>query len=327
MIVVVAPEPEAAWLEPLIASADEQVVLLTVGRWRSIALRVVVRLWVRGAADRRIRARLGVRRLADRMAARRLPAEVTAVYAPSFAARRTFAAAAARGGGVRLVLVEDLPWLRELHDDLDRAVAAHPEAPFLQRFRATAHDVGRQEAEWVLAHQQLVFGHWALRRRLHAGVPADRVALCPWVAVPAATAAPTRRTPPDPPLVLLLAGTGAARSGLLEAVEAVRRLPGTQLLVRGGEALEPREVLEVPGVRLSTAHERATLQGVDAVLAPAWCEAYPQEPHLAAAIGMPVVATARAAGAVDVAASGGALVDPGDVDGLVAACRALLKGC
>ena len=323
MIVIVAPEPKAAWLEPLIAAADSPAVVLTFGRWRSLALRVAVRLWVRGAADRRIRARLAVRRLADRMAARRLPPAAAVVYAPSFAARRTFAAAAARGGGTRLVLVEDLPWLRELHDDLDRAAARHPEAPFLQRFRAPARDLGRQEAEWVLAHQQLVFGHWALQRRLHAGVPAEQVALCPWVApttphgpVPALTGAP---------LVLLLAGTGAARSGLLEAVAAVRRLPGTRLLVRGGEALEPRWVLDEPGVRISTAQERATLEGVDAVLAPAWCEAYPDEVPLAAANGIAVIATARAGGVVDVAACG-TLVEPGDVDGLLAACRALLDG-
>jgi hypothetical protein len=321
VIVVVAPEPHASWLQHLIATADQPVVVLTFGRWRRLAQRIAVRMWVRGAADRRIRARLAIRRLADRYAARRLPGDVAVVYAPSFAARRTFAAAAARSATTRVVLVEDLPWLRELHDDLDRAAAHHPEAPFLQRFRAPARDVGRQEAEWVLAHRQLVFGHWAQQRRLLAGVAAQRVALCPWIA-PSLRAGDTAPGGTRDARVLLLAGTGAARAGLLEAVEVVRRLHGTQLLVRGGEALEPRWVLDVPGVRLVTEQERAMLDGVDLVIAPAWCEAYPDEVPRAAARGIPVVATARAAGAVNVTAT----VEPGDVDGLVAACRGILGG-
>lgn len=320
MIVVVVPEPTAPWLAQLRDGVrPEPMVMLGLGRWRRVALRIALRLWVRGAADRRIRARLLTRRLVDRVAARRLPEGTTTIYAPSFAARRTFAAAAARGGGIRRVLVEDLPWLRELHDDLDRAAAHHPDAHFLQRFRAPQRDLAHQEAEWVLADQQLVFGHWALRRRSAAGVAAEKVLLWPWDPQPAPARPPARRSGPP---TLLLAGPGAARGGLLEAVEVIRRMPGAQLLVRGGEALQPADVLNVAGVRISTDQERAALHGVDAVLAPAWCEAYPEEVPRAAAVGIPVIATARAAGAVDIAACG-ALVEPGDVEGLLAACLAV----
>ena len=334
MIVVVVPEPSAVWLPQLAAAAagdEERVVLLALGGWRATLLRLAVRTWVRGAADRRIRARLATRRLVDRWAAMRVPDAATTIYAPSFAARRTFAAAALRTGAVRCVLIEDLPWLRELHDDLDRAAARHPDAHFLQRFRAPAHDLAHQEAEWVLAHEQLVFGSWALERRMLAGVPPDRVALWAWAAQSVADrmsgrAGAGRRQGPASSgrVVLLLAGPGAARGGLLEAVAAVSRIPGAELLVRGGEALEPRAVLDIPGVRTSTEEERATLCRIDAVLAPGWCEAYPGEVVLAASLGIPVIATTRAAGAVDVAACG-TVVEPGDVEGLLAACRALRR--
>ncbi|HWN72078.1 MAG TPA: hypothetical protein VNM90_30775, partial [Haliangium sp.] len=61
--------------------------------------------------------------------------------------------------------------------------------------------------------------------------------------------------------------------------------------------------------------QRRHLSGVDLVLAPAWCEAYLDEVATAGALGVPVVATLRAAGWVAPAHE----IAPGDVQGLGAA--------
>src|SRR5579872_441830 len=145
MIAIVAPEPKLFWLAPLLADlrgAETVVVfappMIGAARWAS-------RSWTRGRADRQMAARSFLRRLTDELAARWLPADTQAIYAPSLAARAVFAVAAARG--IPRVLIEDLPWFRQLHDDLDAAAARWPACRFLSRYRAPAALVARQEIE------------------------------------------------------------------------------------------------------------------------------------------------------------------------------------
>jgi hypothetical protein len=322
VIAVVLAEP-CPWLDGVLArvAPGEPRVVLTP--WVPVAFRVAQRAWARGDAARRQRGRLAWRRVADRLAAPRLPEGARLVIAPSGAAERTFAAARARG--VATLLLHDLPMLRRLHEDLDAAARRHPDAPFLRRFRAPARDVARQEVERVLADRVVVRGVFARSALLEAGVPAARI-----VASGESPVAPRRLTPagpgsaPAPAHVrVLLAGLATTRSGTREALAAIAGRRGVELLVRAGEGLDPPGLPDRRDVRRATRREAETLDGVAAVLAPAWCESYAPEVALAAARGVPVVATARAAGHVDLARAG-AEVAPGDVDGLRAALDAYL---
>jgi hypothetical protein len=235
-------------------------------------------------------ARFRLRRLAARLAAAGLPEGVRTVVAPSLAARELFARA--RALGARCVLVEDLPLLRALHDDLDRAAALHPAADFLRNHRARAADVARQEAERVLADEVWVRGAWAAGRLQAAGVPGERLRTWP---APAPDPAPPPRLPPRG-RVLLLAGNAAARSGALEALALLEARPAWSLWARGGEGAEPA-LLRHPRVRRVGREAQRSLAGVDVVLAPALCETYPEEVERAVRLGLPVLATDRAAGA------------------------------
>ena len=154
MIAIIAPEP-AAWLSSVVEAARAlgpvwlfapfavpvpppsflparlqapwrrrhlafDARLRTVPGW--LAAEAGLRRWAGARADRLIRGRMLSRAAVDALAARLLPEGVTAVVAPSFSARRTFAEAARRGA--RRLLVEDLPALRQLHADLDGAALA-----------------------------------------------------------------------------------------------------------------------------------------------------------------------------------------------------------
>jgi hypothetical protein len=277
--------------------------------------------WARGRTERRMARRLLLRAATDRLAARWLPPSTTLLIAPACGAQRAFAAAAHRG--VARVLVEDLPAFRQLHVDLDRAAAVHPECAFLRRYRASRLHIVRRERERALADAILVRGRYA--GSLLDGDEAHKA--LPLPAEPACLPEPagsTERGDADRGPRLLLAGLAAARSGIGEALAALEALPGATLLVRAGEGLEPADLLSRPGVREATPMEREELRDVDLVLAPAWCESYPPEVALAAARGVPVVGTTRAAGFVDLERAGAA-VPAGDVEALVAAIDALLR--
>jgi hypothetical protein len=217
------------------------------------------------------------------------------------------------------VLVEDLPSLRALHSDLDEAAARHPEEAFLRNHRASAEDVARQEAERLLADELWVRGEFARERLLSAGHPPERIReLSP----PLEKASPekpphTRKHSAHAHPVALLAGPALARGGLREALAALDARPQWSLWVRPSEGTEPRH-LEHPRVRRVTAEEQRTLQGVDVVLAPSWCESHPPELARAAARGIPVIATDRAAGFLDCRT-----VPRGNVPALVAELDAL----
>lgn len=279
---VVAPEYALPWLGQY---AGAQV-------WSPpyLPLRVALRL-----SPTRIAARLHLRRALAHLAARSIPDEATTVIAPSLCARPVFAEAKRRG--LRTVLVQDLPCLRRLHADLDRASAAHPGSRFLKKFRATPWAIVEQEAEWVLADEVRVRGAYAAEIvSRHAVVAAAK---------PPAAPAP----PPNRPRRVQLAGIATPRHGILELLEAQAQLDGLQLIVRTGEGLEPHDLLSRRGVT-------STGERPDAVVAPSWCEAHLPEVHDAVARGIPVIATPQASGWLGAAVT---RVPPGDVAALVRA--------
>jgi len=303
VICVVTPEG-SPWLAGRLSRVEPGSASLDLTPRMLLGLRVVHRAWVRGDAGRRVQARFAVRRLADWVAAHRLPRACRLVVAPGGAAEHTFAVARSRG--VPTLLVHDLPVLRRLHDDLDAAARRHPDAALLRRHRASPAEVARQEAEWVLADRVAPMGAFARAALLDAGLPEDKL-----VAWDDPSVAPRRPRPPGAPCRVLLAGLATTRSGTREAVEALADLRDVELLVRAGDGLDPPDLLRRPRVRAASTGERLRLEGVHAVVAPAWCESYPPEVALAARLGVPVVATARAAGAVDLGRAG-VEVAPGD---------------
>ena len=317
MILVVAPEPPL-WL-PFVLEREGAALddITFVSMWSIV--RRGSNAWASGRTDRQIAARFALRDATDRVAARRLTDEVTTIYAPSLAAQRTFARARRNTGPTRCVLVEDLPDLRQLHDDLDRAAIAHPEFRFLNRYRADRSRLSRQVAERVLADFIVVRGDFARRCRLASGLDPGRVEL---LGRPAAIA--TRRAIDGHRPTLLLAGLATARGGLAEALAALDAIPEASLVVRAGEGLEPADALAHPRVRQGSAAEFTRLDDIDLVVAPSWCEAALPEISLAAGLGIPIVATERAAGMVDLDKVGVA-IDPGDVEGLVAAITLMLR--
>jgi len=261
--------------------------------------------------------RFAERGLVDALAARWLPRQARAVYAPSGAAQCVFAVAKSRG--IETILVHDLPCMRQLHDDLDVASRFHPTATFLRRFRASRADLVRQEAEEVLADRVLVRGVYAEGLLRSRGVCAERL-----VEPAGADRAPAaHRSGSAGRRTLLLGGLAVARAGTHELLAAIEGRPEVTLLVRAGEGTEPKNLLSHPRVRVATRDEHEQLAGVDVVVAPAWCETYPVEVGLAHARGIPVVATVRAAGFIPPTH----VVEPGDAQGLGiaidAACRAL----
>ena len=256
------------------------------------------------------------------------------MIAPSGAGQRCFAVAAERGA--RRILLEDLPGLRQLQDDLDRAAAAHPDCRFLRRYRAPLNVVARQEAEWALADQFLIRGHFAAATRRRAGIDAAR--LVPWLPPTDGARATDHagRGTDDADRAtghagcgawrrrrrILLAGLAAARHGTAEALALLRARDSIELVVRAGEGFEPLELASHPRAILhpaGPAGERDLLRGVDLVIAPSWCEAYPPELARAARRGLPIIATGRAAGFLEPYA-----VEPGDGAGLVATVDRLL---
>ncbi|HTM20633.1 MAG TPA: hypothetical protein VL172_09005 [Kofleriaceae bacterium] len=253
---------------------------ITVPLWP--AAEALLRAWTGTRTQRVLRVRLETRRLVDGWAAawirRHRPA---AVIAPSAAAWRSFAAA--RDVGATTRLIEDLPDVRGLHDDLDRAAAAHPDCRFLRRYRAPAWVMVRQEAERVLADRIDVRGRYAWDQRLAAGIPAERLA--------ALRLPPPRWRGPAPGAGrILLAGLAAARHGTVEALARLDAHPEHTLLVRLGEGAEPAALYSHPRVRPDDGAP------VDQVICPSWVETYPPEIESAAAAGIPVQVTPRAAG-------------------------------
>jgi hypothetical protein len=241
-----------------------------------LAVEAGLRAWAGGATDRRYRIDFAMRAAIDAWAAREVRRRrPRIVVAPSLAARRTFAAA--REIGAATVLAVDVPLLRALHRDLDRAAAAWPARDFLRRFRAPSWAIARQDAERVMADLVVVRGAYARALCLADGVPAARLAILPGLpprAVPVPRVATGR---------IRLAGLAAARHGVDTAL-AVAQLLGVTLVVRVGEGTEPAELARRDGVAVDD-------DPVDAIVCPAICEAYPDELR---AIGIPIIASPMA---------------------------------
>ncbi|MDC0711520.1 glycosyltransferase [Stigmatella sp. ncwal1] len=255
------------------------------------AVEAGLRLGARSAAAS-FRARFALRRRVAQATAALLPEGVETVVAPSLCARELFAAA--RRQGARCVLIEDLPFLRALHADLDEAAFRHPEESFLRNHRASAEDVARQEAERVLADECWVRSAFSRERLLRDGHASERIRdlHLPAVAVSRGEAA-QKEAEASP--VALLAGPALARGGLREALAALEARPGWHLWVRPTEGTDVA-VLKHPRVQRVTEQVQRTLRGVDVVLAPSWCESHPSEVATAMAWGIPVIATDRASG-------------------------------
>ncbi len=234
-----------------------------------------LRAWAGARTDRSYQAEFLLRLAIDRWCAgqvrRRKP---KVVIATSLAARETFAAA--RELGARCVLAIDLPLLRMLHRDLDRAAEHWPERAFLRRFRAPSWAIGRQEVERVLADLILVRGPYARAACLADGIPASRIAELPLAPAPVIAAANRVGR-------VRLAGLAAARHGIDTALAATRQL-GITLVIRAGEGTEPADLTSLAGVATDNAP-------VDAIICPAICETYPPELR---ATGIPVIASPMA---------------------------------
>lgn len=243
-------------------------------------------------AARRLRARFALRTQAGRPLAP-LVRRYERVVAPSTVALPLFAEA--RAHGVQTVLIEDVPDMRGLHRDLDLAAERHPGMALLRRFRAPAELVARQEQERLLADRRLVFSRSALDRdsgaeALHLPVPPTT-----WRPGPA----------------VLLAGPPLARGGVIEALAACEAL-GLRLVARGCETREAP-------VALATAAE-LSLEGVCAVLAPAWAESWPTLCARAVAAGVPLIGSAHGVGLAS-----HTRVQAGDVAGLQRALAQVLQ--
>lgn len=237
--------------------------------------------------------------------ARRRP---TAVIAPSLAGTPLFATA--RDLGARTVLVHDWPDLAALHGDLDRAAKRHPDDPWLRRFRPPADWIARQRSERHLADHILVRGGFLARRLTRDGIERERICTAPAPRVGARRASGGR--------VLLLAGRGAARAGAHEAVALLEAMPELRLTGALGSAA-------IPALREHPRFERndsPPWPEVAAVVAPAWAEAYPAEVVGGAERGLPIIATAQAAGRL--ATSDWRPVEPGDVAAMGAALAELI---
>lgn len=212
MIAVVAPEP-APWLAPVCVAHPDAVVFAPwarrgphVGMLGWIVAQAITRVATfgrgPGADARRAAARLIQRAAVDRLAARWLPAEARVVIAPTLAARRTFASA--RALGAETWLVQDLPALRALGHDLDRAARAHPDRPLLRNYRAPAPRIADQEAEWALTDTALVRSRYAAEL-----LPVPRWAPLPEPPVPTGTGHASR----SGVRAVRLAGVPTSRSG------------------------------------------------------------------------------------------------------------------
>ncbi len=243
-----------------------------------LGIDAALRAFAGARTDRRYQAEFALRAAIDVWAAREVRARKPAtVIAPTLAARRTFAAA--RAVGARTVLVLDLPLLRTLHRDLDRAAEHWPERAFLRRFRAPSWAIARQEAERVLADQIVVRGSYAHATCVADGIPESRISRLP---------APPPRALPAPAVPtgrVRLAGLAAARHGIDTALAATREL-GLTLVVRPGEGTEPADLTRRPGVATDD-------DPVDAIICPAVCETYAPELRVS---GTPVLASPAAGG-------------------------------
>jgi hypothetical protein len=208
------------------------------------------------------------------------------------------------GGRTVSVLMTRLP-MAVLQSRLDEAARAHPDSTTLADFRAPA-DLVAAEREALAAADLIITPH-----REIADLFGARNLRLDWV-VPAAKAERTRAS-----RLIAFPGPTAGRKGAYELREAARRLDLDVLLL--GHELEGHDFWR--GIRTHRATSPADMEGVAAVIQPAYLEDRPRMLLEALGAGIPVIATpACGLGA----RHGVTLVPAGDVDALVAALRTIL---
>jgi hypothetical protein len=109
----------------------------------------------------------------------------------------------------------------------------------------------------------------------------------------------------------------------MEVLKMLKERPSLKLVVQSGEGMEPADLLRHPQVEKASL-EDLSLKDIELVMAPAWCESYPPEIPRAAAMGIPMVATRKACGFVDLSTAGQE-VPPGDSVALGKAVDLLLS--
>ncbi len=349
-VLVVAPEP-ADWVKPTIAALAELGPVHVVAPWalppsatrwtRAIAfaqrrrldaasitawfpgfsaLELVLRAYTRGRAHRGYATRMMMRAAVDRAVALGLRRgnwpNARTVLAPSLAARRTLAAARARG--LRGGLLEDLPDLARLSSTLDRSAAAYPDCPFLANHRPPRWAVVDQRCERELAHGVGVRGAFAWQRL----APRFEAQL---FAIPRASGTPrpagTPSSIPTSPTVLL-AGPAVGRSGTMHLSALANRMPQVSFAVQATTPTEPAALLAHPRVHVASAAQ-LELNGVQAVLSLSPVECHPAAVRRAIERGVPVVGTVESLG--QVAPGSVARVLPHDLDEMEAALGRALR--
>ena len=252
------------------------------------ALELAARAYSRGRRDRIFQSQFALRQASSVWASRTKGLnQAHRIIAPCLSARRLFA----NNGDAENVLLVDLPLFRTMHEDLDRAARANPSCEFLRRYRAPSWAIVEQESEIAMADRIVVRGRFAQQELIKLGVAPERITV---VETSYAPIQPCRiRVPGE--LRVLLPGLAAARHGTAQLLGALQSRPWLRVALRPGEGSEPASLLRHPQVSIANAK---TLAGVDAVIAPSLCEAYFPEVRVAAASGIPVIATMRGAGAV-----------------------------
>jgi hypothetical protein len=216
-----------------------------------------------------------------------------------------------------------MPGLRCLHDDLDLAAAQHRHCAYLNRYRAPDWTIVDQEVEWQLADEIHVRGRFARQLLLNQGVPAEKIVL---LESPVQSPLLRESSKTRAKLHVLLAGLASARHGTNEILRALEFRPWLEVYARAGEGTEPADFMEHPQVHHSDPN---TLAQVDALLVPSFCETYLPELRLAAASGIPIIASLRGAAAIphqELFAELPPMIEPGLGSALDALHRATRSG-
>ncbi len=259
-----------------------------VGAPGYVALELAARAFARGQRDRMFQTQFALRQSSSVWAGRRREVrEAGRIYAPSLSARRLFV----RNDDAEKILLLDLPVFRVMHEDLDKAASTHPTCGFLNRYRAPAWALVEQEVEIAMADRIIVRGRFAKRELAQLGASEDTISIAPLPVPPIESCI----KPESGKLRILLAGLAAARHGTVELLSVLKDRPWLRVALRSGEGAEPQALLQHPQVCLAS---EMTLSQVDAVISPSLCETYLPQVHIAAASGIPVIATLRGAGSV-----------------------------
>lgn len=245
------------------------------------AVELVTRAYARGKAARTFANRVQMRALVDALAASRLNRGKAPrlVVAPSFAARRTFAAA--RRSDAACLLIEDMPDFDRLVDGLDALAREHPQAHFLRNHRPRVKDHARQRAERWQADAVAVRGRAAWHRLGNASVR---------VSLPREATARQVRRGND----VCFAGPALARAGSLYLPALLEALPGRTIRVHPGPCSEPASLGSHPRVRVDR-----SLDGVGVVASLGPLESHPDAVAQALDAGIPVVGTLASTGLLD----------------------------